>query len=82
MSYQRRAYDDQDSATQMRHDCAACAASIDLPFRRTGWIDPSAVRAPARSLRYADSPFQNTKPVIEVSDAAAHLVSRLHLHLE
>ena len=82
MSYQRRAYDDQDTATQMRQDCAACAASIDLPARRAGRIDPSTVSAPAPSLRYAALPVESHKPVIAVSDAAAHLASRLHLHLD
>ena len=79
MSYERLAYDDQDSAVQMHDDCHACGHAIDLPRQR---IDNSAVTMPAPSLEFDKFPHQVTKPEIEVSEAAAHLASRLHLHLD
>ena len=79
MSYQRLAYDDQDSADQMRDDCHACGSSITLPRQR---IDNSAVTMPAPSILFEQYPREIRKPEIEVSDAAAHLASRLHLHLD
>ena len=79
MSYERLAYDDQDSANQMHDDCTACASSIALPRQR---IDHSAVTMPAPSILFEQYPREISKPEIEVSDAAAHLASRLHLHLD
>jgi hypothetical protein len=79
MSYERLAYDDQDSAVQMHDDCTACASRIDLPSQR---IDHSAVTMPAPSLTFDAFPQHARKPEIEVSAAAAHLASRLHLHLD
>ncbi len=79
MSYERLAYDDQDSAHQMHHDCTACATSMDLPGRR---IEERAVTMPAPSLEFETYPREVRKPRIEVSEAAAHLASRLHLHLD
>ena len=79
MSYERLAYDDQDSADQMHHDCTACASSITMPRQR---IDNSAVTMPAPSLEFEQFPREVRKPEIEVSEAAAHLASRLHLHLD
>ena len=79
MTYQRLAYDDQDTTHRMHDDCAACGAQIDLPRQR---VDNSAVTMPAPSLDYDGFPRQATKPEIEVSEAAAHLASRLHLHLD
>ena len=67
MSYERLAYDDADTAGQMHHDCDACGTQIALPSQRT-------VELP--ELR------KDTKPQIEVSEAAAYLASRLHLHLD
>jgi hypothetical protein len=78
MSYERLAYHDQDSAHQMRDDCTACGSRIDLPKQR---IDNTAVTMPAPSLEF-DEYREARKPEIEVSDAAAHLASRLHLHLD
>ncbi len=78
MSYERLAYDDQDTAVKMHDDCSACEARIDLPRQR---VDNSAITMPAPSLRFSDFPRQAAKPEIEVSDAAAHLASRMHLHL-
>lgn len=78
MSYERLAYDDQDSADRMHHDCTACGSHIALPAER---IDRTAVTMPAPSLRFEDQPREARKPEIEVSDAAAHLAARMHLHL-
>ena len=79
MSYERLAYDDQDSTHQMHHDCAACGSRLTLPRRR---IDESAITMPAPSLAYEEYPREVRKAEIAVSDAAAHLASRLHLHLD
>jgi hypothetical protein len=79
MSYERLAYDDQDSATQMHSDCTACGSIISLPREK---VNNVAVTMPAPSLEYADFPREVRKREIEVSDAAAHLASRLHLHLD
>ena len=79
MSYERLAYDDQDTADQMRDDCTACGSRINLPHEH---IDNSAVTMPAPSLEFDQYPREARKPEIEVSDAAAHLASRLHLHLD
>jgi hypothetical protein len=67
MGYQRLAYDDQDSTHQMRGDCDACVAQMDLPEQRTG------------STAF---PRQKSGKDIEVSDAAVYLANRLHLHLD
>jgi len=79
MSYERLAYDDQDSAHQMRDDCTICGSRITLPRKR---IDNSSLTMPTPSLEFDTFPHQVHKPDIEVSDAAAHLASRLHLHLD
>ena len=68
MSYERLAYDDADTAGQMHDDCTACGTRITLPTQRVDEILPE--------LR------KDTKPQIEVSEAAAYLASRLHLHLD
>ena len=34
MSYERLAYDDQDSAHEMHDDCAACGSRISLPRQK------------------------------------------------
>ena len=79
MSYERLAYTDQDSADQMYDDCTACASSISMPRQK---IDNAAVTKPAPSIAYDRYPREERKPEIEVSEAAAHLASRLHLHLD
>jgi hypothetical protein len=79
MSYQRLAYDDADTAGQMHDDAAACETHIALPRQR---IDDSVVTAPAPAIDYDSYPREIAKPQIEVSAAAAHLASRLHLHLD
>jgi hypothetical protein len=63
MSYQRLAYDDQDTAGQMHTDCSACAS----------------VLGPVPSIEYDDFPREIHKPEINVTDAAAYLAARLHL---
>ena len=78
MSYERLAYDDQDSTDQMHHDCTACGTQLDLPRR----IDESTITMPAPSLAFEEYPREVRKPEIEVSEAAAHLAARLHLHFD
>lgn len=79
MSYERLAYDDQDSAPQMSSDCTACTTELGLP-RRT--VDVSSALEDAPSIAYGDFPLDRPKREITVSAAAAHLASRLHLHLD
>ncbi|MFL6107768.1 MAG: hypothetical protein ACJ716_06865 [Marmoricola sp.] len=78
MSYERLAYDDQDTAVQMHTDCTACASTMGIMGK------PIAVAAleGAPSIEYADFPREIRKPEITVSDAAAHLAAQLHLHLD
>lgn len=78
MSYERLAYDDQDTTLKMRTDCTACVSTMAVPEVRAS-IDAVS---PAPSIEYADFPREIRKPEITVSDAAAHLASRLHLHLD
>ncbi len=79
MTYQRLAYDEADTAGQMHHDCTACGSSLAFPQQR---IDEVALVESLPSLDYDSYPREVEKPRIEVSDAAAHLASRLHLHLD
>ena len=79
MSYERLAYDDADTAGQMHDDCAACGSHIVLPRQR---IDEAALAEGAPSLAYDEFPHQVEKTQIEVTEAAAHLASRLHLYLD
>jgi hypothetical protein len=72
MSYERLAYDDADTAGQMHDDCTACGTRITLPSQRTDEILTEQIT----DLR------KDAKPQIEVSEAAAYLASRLHLHLD
>jgi hypothetical protein len=78
MSYQRLAYDDQDTAVQMHLDCTACASQMGLPGQRIS----SELLEHAPSLAYDAQPREILKPEITVSEAAAHLAARLHLHLD
>lgn len=77
MTYERRPYDEADTAGQMTLDCAACAHHVVLP-RQRALLDVAA--RPPRLGFDADG-VAKTKTEITVSDAAAHLASRLHLHL-
>ncbi|MCW2755498.1 MAG: hypothetical protein JWQ32_2909 [Marmoricola sp.] len=78
MSYERLAYDDQDTTVKMHTDCNACASEMGIPDQR---IDEVALGT-APSIEYADFPREIRKPEITVSEAAAHLASRIHLHLD
>ena len=79
MTYQRLAYDDQDTTGQMHLDCTACATQMGLPARRA--ISAEALdRAP--SIEYDAFPREIRKPEITVSDATALLAAQLHLHLD
>jgi hypothetical protein len=80
MTYQRRAYDDPDTTSEMHRDCDAAALQMHLPVRRLP--DPAeAALEPAPSIRYEDFPSEVRKREITVSDAAARLAARMHLHL-
>lgn len=78
MSYERLAYEDQDTTVKMHTDCTACASEMGIPDQRAS-LDAIGT---APSIEYADFPREILKPEITVSDAAAHLASRLHLHLD
>ncbi|MFL6157548.1 MAG: hypothetical protein ACJ72D_15750 [Marmoricola sp.] len=78
MSYERLAYDDQDTALKMRTDCTACASAMGMTKQR---IAVDALGG-APSIEYAAFPREILKPEITVSEAAAHLASRIHLHLD
>ena len=78
MTYERLAYDDQDSPVQMHLDCTACAAQIRLGVPT---LSVAAVEQ-VPSITYEAFPREVRKPDITVSEAAAHLASRLHLHLD
>jgi hypothetical protein len=75
MSYERLAYDDHDTTVKMAGDCVACASEMSLP-------EQVPVLGAAPSIEYADYPREVLKPEISISDATAHLASRIHLHLD
>ena len=78
MTYERLAYDDQDTTGKMHLDCAACASEMGLGAPA---LSPELVeQVPA--LTYDEFPREIRKPEITVTEAAAHLASRLHLHLD
>lgn len=82
MTYQRLAYDDASSTSEMTDDCRAVEAAMRLPERRTAAERTSrAAVMPAPSIRFEDYPREVAKPRITVSDAAARLGAALHLHL-
>jgi hypothetical protein len=78
MTYERLAYDDQDTTVQMHLDCAACASQMSLPSQKIS----SDLLEQAPSLAYDAQPREIHKPEISVSEATAHLAARLHLHLD
>jgi hypothetical protein len=78
MTYERLAYDDQDTTLKMHIDCTACASQMGLPEQRI----PADLLEQLPPLEYDDFPRETFKPEITVSDAAAHLAARLHLHLD
>jgi hypothetical protein len=78
MTYERLAYDDPDTAVKMHLDCTACATEMSLPAQLISPHDLDSVP----SIEFDDFPREIRKPEITVSEAAAHLASRLHLHLD
>jgi hypothetical protein len=83
MTYQRLAYDDAATSSEMTSDCRAVEAALHLPERRSR-ADRAARAAirPAPSILFEDYPREVRKPTIAVSDAAARLGAALHLHLD
>ena len=79
MTYERLAYDDQDSTVKMHLDCAACAAEMGLATQRP--LSPELLED-VPSITYDAFPREIRKPEITVTEAAAHLASRMHLHLD
>jgi hypothetical protein len=77
MTYERLAYDDQDTALKMHLDCTACATQMGLPASIT-----TDLMEQVPPLEFEALPREVRKPEITVSEAAAHLASRLHLHLD
>ena len=63
MSYERLAYDDQDTTVQMHTDCDACTSAL----------------GPVPSIAYADYPREIRKPEITVDEATAFFAARLPL---
>jgi hypothetical protein len=78
MTYERLAYDDQDTTVKMHLDCTACAAAMQLP---AATLVPE-ILADAPPITFDEFPREIRKPEITISEAAAHLASRLHLHLD
>jgi len=78
MTYQRLAYDDQDTTGQMHVDCTACASQMGLRAPRI----TADLLEQVPALDYEELPREILKPEITVSEAAAHLAARLHLHLD
>ena len=81
MTYERLAWDDPDTTAAMHADCTACHGALRLPRPR---VDLDAARRPAPSLEWSEQEqrrlARGRKAGIDVSEAAAHLASRLHLH--
>jgi hypothetical protein len=83
MTYQRLAYDDASSSTEMTSDCRAVEAALHLPERRSAAEKAARAAAkPAPSILFEDYPREVKKPTINVSEAAARLGAGLHLHLD
>jgi hypothetical protein len=69
MSYERLAYDDQDTTGQMHLDCLVCASQIRIPHQA---LTPGMVE-----LDPADVDVPRQRASIQVSEATADLASRL-----
>lgn len=83
MAYQRLAYDDASSSTEMTVDCRAVEAALRLPQRRTTAAQMArATTRSAPSILFEDYPRDVKKREIAVSEAAARLGAALHLHLD
>jgi len=76
MTYERLAYDDQDTTVKMHDDCNACASEMGIPQQRSLPKALGSLPAPTDIIRAF------TKPVITVSETAAKLASRIQLHLD
>jgi hypothetical protein len=77
MGYERLAYDDQDTTHQMHDDCLVCSSQMRIPHQA---LVPELLDLTGAESGKSSVPKQRKE--IEVSDAAAHLASRLHLHLD
>ncbi len=83
MTYQRLAYDDAASSSEMTSDCRAVEAALRLPGRPTaGERVARAATRPAPSIRFEDYPDEVAKPTITVTRAAARLGAALHPYLD
>jgi len=82
MTYNRLAYDDAASSSEMTSDCRAVEAALHLPKRRSAAERTAAAAvSPAPSIAFEDY-REARKPTVDVSDAAARLGAALHLHLD
>ncbi len=82
MTYQRLAYDDASSSSDMTSDCRAVEAALHLPERRSAAERATeAATRPAPSILFEDYPREVRKPSLRVSDAAARLGAALDQHL-
>ena len=81
MTYERLAYDDQDTTVKMHDDCNAAASEMGIPQQR---VFPKSLGLP--SLPSLPGPTDVirafTKPVITVSETAAKLANKIQLHLD
>ena len=83
MTYQRLAYDDASTSSEMTSDCRAVESALHLPERRSAAERAArAATKPAPSILFEDYPREVKKPTIEVSDAAARLANAMELHLD
>jgi hypothetical protein len=83
MTYQRLAYDDASTSSEMTSDCRAVEAALHLPKRRSA-AERAATAAtkPAPSILFEDYPREVKKPTIKVSEAAARIGAALDQHLD
>ena len=76
MSYQRRAYDDQDSTREMVDDCLACQHQL---ARTRGVFDPIAVE-PAPSLSYDD--IGHYQKIVKILSETDRIMREIELPLD
>jgi len=82
MTYQRLAYDDASTSSEMTSDARAVEAALHLPERRSAAERAArAVVKPAPSIHFEDYPREVKKPTIAVDAAAARLGAALDQHL-
>ena len=82
MTYQRLAYDDASTSSEMTSDARADEAALHLPERRSAAERAArAVAKPAPSILFEDYPREVKKPTIAVDAAAARLGAALDQHL-